>query len=567
MSKRGNKAFQLVLIKPSHYAGDGYVLRWLRTVIPSNSLAALYGLALDCARRRVLGPDTEIVIDSIDETNSRVNVKRIVRSIRRAGGGLVGFVGVQSNQFPRTMDLARQLRAEGIQVCIGGFHVSGCLTMLPGIQPDLQEALDLGMSLFAGEAEGRLDRVLLDARAGNMASIYDHLGDLPSLADAPTPFLPAERLTRTHGSQASFDAGRGCPFQCSFCTIINVQGRVSRRRTPDDVERIIRANLAQDIRRFFITDDNFARNKDWEAIFDRLIELREDEGIKMTFTIQVDTLCHRISGFIEKAARAGVKKVFIGLENINPEALAAASKKQNKITEYRAMMQAWRNVGVITFAGYIIGFPGDTPESIAHDIRVIQRELPVDILEYFMLTPLPGSADHKALFEKGVPMEPDMNKYDLTHITTGHARMSADEWQGAFWSAWTTYYSPEHTETLLRRAVASGISARKMAFMVLWFRGCATIEGVHPLEGGFFRLKFPSDRRPGLPVENPLLFYLKYGGEIVTKHLRYLRLILQYRAMIRGIRRDPDAASYSDLALAPVTDHDAEDLEMLSAAE
>ena len=112
----------------------------------------------------------------------------------------------------------------------------------------------------------------------------------------------------------TFDAGRGCPFQCSFCTIIDVQGRVSRRRTADDVEAIIRHNAARGVQNFFITDDNFARNKDWEAIFDRIVVLREQQGFNIKLTIQVDTLCHRIPHFIDKAGRAGVVRVFIGLE-------------------------------------------------------------------------------------------------------------------------------------------------------------------------------------------------------------------------------------------------------------
>ena len=94
------------------------------------------------------------------------------------------------------------------------------------------------------------------------------------------------------GAYTSFDAGRGSPFQCSFCTIINVQGRKSRHRTPDDVEEIIRINAAQNIQRFFITDDDFARNKNWEAILDRLIWLREEQGFKFKVTLQVDTQCH-----------------------------------------------------------------------------------------------------------------------------------------------------------------------------------------------------------------------------------------------------------------------------------
>src|SRR6185295_782678 len=117
------------------------------------------------------------------------------------------------------------------------------------------------------------------------------LKDLPSIQSAPVPVLLRKHVKRTAGNYSTFDAGRGCPFQCSFCTIINVQGRKSRRRSPDDVELILRKNYEQGIDRFFITDDNFARNKDWEGIFDRIIKLREQDGMDVRFLIQVDTLC------------------------------------------------------------------------------------------------------------------------------------------------------------------------------------------------------------------------------------------------------------------------------------
>ena len=172
--------------------------------------------------------------------------------------------------------------------------------------------------MFAGEAEGRLDEVLRDAARGTLKPLYNYMDDLPGIDGAPIPLWRVERAQRTAGGTTSFDAGRGCPYQCSFCTIINVQGRKSRRRSPDDIEQIVRANYAQGLRTFFITDDNFARNKDWEPILDRLIQLREEERLKISFIIQVDTLCHRLPNFIEKCARAGVKRVFIGLENINP---------------------------------------------------------------------------------------------------------------------------------------------------------------------------------------------------------------------------------------------------------
>ena len=221
-----------------------------------------------------------------------------------------------------------------------------------------------------------------------------------------------------------------------------MQGRKSRFRTPDDLERTIRENYAQGIKRFFITDDNFARNRHWEALFDRMIQLRVGEGLKIGFTIQVDTLCHRIPNFIEKAAAAGVRRVFIGLENINPDNLLAAKKRQNKITEYRAMLQKWREHGAITCAGYILGFPGDTKESILRDIEIIKRELPLDILEFFILTPLPGSEDHKISLQQGAWMDPDLNKYDLNHRVSHHPKMSDAEWEEAYRAAWHSFYSP-----------------------------------------------------------------------------------------------------------------------------
>src|ERR1044072_5059829 len=128
----GKKArrFCLVLIKPSHYDDDGYVIQWFRSAIPSNSLAVLYGLALECAEQKVLGEDFELDIHAFDETSTRIRPERIAALVERADAGMVMLVGVQSNQFPRALDIAAPLRRRGIQVAIGGFHVSGTLAML-----------------------------------------------------------------------------------------------------------------------------------------------------------------------------------------------------------------------------------------------------------------------------------------------------------------------------------------------------------------------------------------------------------------------------------------------------
>jgi len=524
----------------------------------------VHGLALDCRARRVLGPDIEIDIRSMDEDNTRIRIPRLAREL--AGRpGLVVLVGVQSNQFPRAMDIARPLRAAGVQVCIGGFHVSGCLSMLGKVTPELQQALDLGVSFFAGEAEeGRLDQVLRDARDGTLKPIYNYLADLPSLEGAPTPMLPARTIRGTIGKYTSFDAGRGCPFQCSFCTIINVQGRKSRRRTVDEVEQIVRRNLDQGVARFFITDDNFSRNTDWEKIFDRLIEMRERENLNIKFMIQVDTMCHRLPRFIEKAGRAGVRRVFIGLESINPASLVSANKKQNKIAEYRKMLLAWKQAGAIVFAGYIIGFPGETPASVLHDIRVIQRELAIDLLEPHCLTALPGSEDHKKLHFAGAWLDPDLNKYDLEHVTTRHSTMSTPEWEKLYRDTWKEFYTPEHMETVLRRARATGVSTANMMVLLLWFHFCIVYEKIDPLQGGYFRLKYRRDRRPTLPLESPFRFYPRFFAGMVSKHLRMAQLAWRFHWFTKRLDRDPATRNYNDVALTADIDTDMAELEMLT---
>jgi hypothetical protein len=560
--------FHFVIIKPTHYDDDGYPIQWFRSAIPSNTLACLNGLAQDARRRNVLGPAVDIRLYTYDETNRRVRPDRIIQLIRKQGGkALIGLVGVQSNQFPRAVDLARPFLSAGFPVCVGGFHVSGCIAMLQDLPPDLRRAQEMGISFFAGEAEGgRLDEVLRDAWNSRLKPIYNYMDSLPSLEGEAAPFLPRQHVRRTSGSLSSVDLGRGCPYQCSFCTIINVQGRASRFRSPDDLERIIRENYAQGIKRFFITDDNFARNRQWEALFDRLIRMREDDFPEIGFTIQVDTLCHRIPNFIEKAAQAGVRRVFIGLENINPDNLIGAKKRQNKITEYRTMLQKWRSHGAITYAGYILGFPGDSKESILRDIEIIKRELPLDILEFFFLTPLPGSEDHKVSLHNRVWMDPDMNKYDLNHRVCHHSKMADAEWEDAYKAAWAAFYTPEHVHVILRRSAACRMGRPGTTFKtILWFYLTMKFEGVHPLEGGALRLKSRRDRRRALPRENPLLFYPRYVGETLSKAWHYWLVYRRFKSMLDDALAAPDRWTYSDLAIAPPKADEFETLDLYHA--
>ncbi len=167
-----NARFHFVMIKPSHYDDDGYPIQWFRSAIPSNTLACLNGLALDAqsTQRARSRTSKSACTPMMKPTGASARTRSSGRIRREGGKALIGLVGVQSNQFPRAVDLARPFLAAGLPVCIGGFHVSGCIAMLPELPQDLRAAQALGISFFAGEAEeARLDDVLRDAWNGTLA--------------------------------------------------------------------------------------------------------------------------------------------------------------------------------------------------------------------------------------------------------------------------------------------------------------------------------------------------------------------------------------------------------------
>jgi hypothetical protein len=262
-----------------------------------------------------------------------------------------------------------------------------------------------------------------------------------------------------------------------------------------------------------------------------------------------------------------VRRVFIGLESINPDSLVGARKKQNKVAEYRKMLLEWKKAGAIIFAGYILGFPEDTPESVLRDIEIIQRELPIDLLEPHCLTALPGSEDHQRLHKLGAFLDPDLNKYDLEHVTTVHPQMSTAQWEKLYHDSWKNFYSLQHIETVLRRAMATGVSIGNTLTLLLWFHFCVVYENVDPLQGGLFRRKYRRDRRPTLPIESPFVFYPRVAADFVYKHFKLAQLIWRFGRFRKKLEKDPNSRKHSDIAL--IADLDLEDssepLEVLTA--
>ncbi len=523
------RKLKVIYILPSRYDDDGYVLRYWRGVLPSNTLCTLKTLTEDAARSGALGPDTVVDVETYDDTVQAVPLARIIKSSRRDRDSqlLVGIVGVQSNQFPRATDFALKLRAEGIQVAVGGFHVSGVLAMFDAPSPELQHLLDQGVSLVRGEAEapGFMEGFLRDALMGEMKPLYE-VGELPSLEHAAVPQPDTDYLKHfVFQDMGTIDTSRGCPYGCSFCTVINVQGRTMRSRSAACILRSIEDNFARGITFYFFTDDNFARSPVWEPVLNGLIDLRA-RGIHVQFMMQVDTQAYLIPGFVEKASKAGCYLVFIGIETINPENVVATGKAQNKVDEFASMVEAWRAAEVVVHAAYMIGLPFDTPESVRQNVLMLRDNVKADMASFFMVTPLPGSLDHKRMVKKRVPIDADLNSLDSFHETYRHPNFAPGEWRAAYYEAWDAMYNKEAIVTALLRTPKS--LYWKMFVTYIWYRYC-TVAHSHPMVTGLMRLKERSTRRPTFPRENMLRYAWRRAKDIAWGAKTYAKIFFEFQ--------------------------------------
>lgn len=546
----------VVLVKPTHYDDDGFPYRFLRGVLPSNSLAAMNTLtraALDRELPSHIAREVHVLEDGVESHARRLD--RLLRRFPRPGTRLiVGLVGVQTAQFPRACDLIDRWQARGATCVIGGFHVSGAIaTMLDGVEdprrPDfpcphtmpaeIQALLDRGVVVFHGEAEAVWADALRDIIAGQPKPLYR--GGHVSLAEAPLPEYPDDYFDHSFVTAIrTFDTSRGCPFLCSFCSIINVHGRRARCRPPEAiVTRVAELCRQEGKARFFFTDDNFARNPRWEEILDGLIALRE-RGDDVEFLVQADLACNKVPRFLDKLSRAGCGQIFMGVESMNPANLAAAGKRQNHVEEYARVWSECQARGISVHAGYIIGFPHDTAESVAEDVAALMQ-MGADQASFFMLTPLTGCEDHARLVAAGADIDPDLSKQDSFHAVVDHPQMSRAEWQATYEKAWRTFYTVPQMLAALRRCPTRA-ARLDLLRNFMWNRWSVLTERTHPMIAGFYRLRPYQDRRSDAA---PLSF-ARYLVSEVVRHLRYLPRFLAEFYLFQYLTFESDCAAAAE---------------------
>jgi tRNA A37 methylthiotransferase MiaB len=570
MSVQPRQIVHVVLIKATRYDDDGYPMRHLRGVLPSNTLACLAGLTDAVQQQGFLGDGIEIKRYMYDEAVQQVPVRKLARLQRLPQERvIVGLVGVQSNQFPRACDLAHAFQREGVHdIVMGGFHVSGSMALAdPGTIPqEIQQIMDEGITVVKGEVEGHWGEILQDLVEHRGKRLYDFGEPKPEMALQPLPVVDKDYLKHFMQSNfATLDLSRGCIWDCEFCCIINVHGKTMRHRDADHIAETIRRNYALGVDFYFFTDDNLARAKNWEAFFDMLIRLRQQEGVAIEFMIQADVPSYRTKNFLSKAKQAGCTKVFLGVESLDNETLAAAGKRQNVAANARDCVAAYEAAGIGTHAGYIIGFPTDTYDSVMRSIDKLMHEVKPSTASFFILTPLPGSMDHVKLRQRGEWMAEDFNLYDSFHETTKHPHMRDGQWTKAYQEAWEKFYSYDNIKAILLRTKTESQYWNTFKNLI-WYKSSVFVYREHPMVSGFVRFKGRKLRRPGLPIEAPWVYWPKRMATLGGQYHRWWVLFRECLSLWQETRKEGLLERYALEQLSRLRDEVASRMPQLSGA-
>ncbi|MGR3219144.1 MAG: B12-binding domain-containing radical SAM protein [Candidatus Anammoxibacter sp.] len=336
---------------------------------------------------------------------------------------LVAITFLTENAY-HAYDIADRFRNREVTVIMGGFHAS----FLP------EETLQHADAVVIGEAEDVFHEVITDFKRGSLKRIYksEKYHSLKGLPTARYDLIEKE-FVFNHTVQAT----RGCPYNCSFCSIKSIY-KCFRMRPIDEVINDITCyegrNYLQN-KMVWFWDANLIGNKDYaKELFRRMIPLKKWWFTQASIDIVKDKELMRL------AAESGCKAIFIGIETFSQENLENIKKHQNRIADYKKAIQTLHNYGIYVLAGLIVGLEEDTEESIKKIPGIIQ-EIGLDIIFINILTPNCGTLIHDQFTRDGRIITSDWSLYNGANTVFRPKHMSVEELDVAYLAVWQEIYS------------------------------------------------------------------------------------------------------------------------------
>ena len=340
----------------------------------------------------------------------------------------------------RTYWLADKVRQRGIPIVMGGVH--------PSFTTD--ECLEHCDYVVRGEGEEALLE-LVEALEGNrdfsdIQNLSYRLGESiyhnplrPLIADLDSVPVPDYSLVpnweRSRKKMVSISTSRGCPFNCSFCCVIQMFGRgyrfTSIDRTLEEIERNGRGTG-----HIFFCDDNFTADKERTK---RLLERILSQGINIEWSAQVRVDAARDPELLKLMSLTNCGVVCVGFESINPQTLKAYNKKQT-VDDIRESIKAFHHHGINVHGMFVFGSDDDNYQTL-RDTVSFARQLDIDSIQFLILTPVPGTPLYSKLEEEQRIICRDWSKYDAHHTVFQPKNMTTYELQAETFRAIDRFYN------------------------------------------------------------------------------------------------------------------------------
>lgn len=452
---------RVVLIKPSKYGLDGSVERFKKGFMPNATLYHIAGLT-----PAQIG-NVPVTVHTIDEyVWQNLDYLQLLHH-DPAFVTLVALVGVQSHQFHRALDLAAYALHRGVRHCvIGGPHPMTC---------DTTSLQGRGVSFALAEAELIWQQILEDALAGDLQPVYGAerrwTEQIPDVVISPPS---ATDLARYWAPLLGIYPVRGCPYRCSYCSIIKISGRQVRSSSIESTIESLRRAKHGGVQLIMFVSDNFNKFPEVRELLHAMI--REQLGLR--FFCQCDTQIAKDPDLIDLLGRAGCYEMFVGVESFNRGTLKAAKKYHNHPERYAEIIRLCDEAGIRPHFSNIMGFPNDDENTIRNHLDVLKTLRPRAV-SFYILTPIPGTEQYDEYRNAGWITERNLDRFDTTCPTWLHPNLSHDQLSDLLYDCYVSYYG-----FLLRTARLSD-EDRLMSI----FSRYTAAQRMHPMAGGVDRLR------------------------------------------------------------------------------
>ena len=351
---------------------------------------------------------------------------------------LVGLTAYTNNAL-RAYEIADVFRQRGVPVVMGGVHAS----TLP------EEALEHCDSIVIGEAEGAWQRLISDFSHGQLERVYKN-DQLVSLEDLPIPRREL-LLSDDYVTINTIQTTRGCPHNCSFCSVTRFNGRTYRFRPIHEVVKEIESLFSSNV---FIIDDNiFSNRARTQKLFNALIPLGIRWGSQCTISIASNP------EMLELAARSGCIGLAIGLESFCKESLEAAHKRFNDPDQFYRDIELIKSYGIFVWGSFVLGFDEDDENSLENTIKMAKASK-LDFACFNFLTPLPGTIVYDKLEKEGRLGSKNWADYNMANLVFRPIRVTSEVLEEKVRKAWLEFYS---IKAIFKRL---GFSLGKVRFFV-----------------------------------------------------------------------------------------------------